>query len=37
MWRQICLGKAVNASRSARALSKWSAIVGSFSDSASMI
>ena len=36
IWRQICLGNAVNASSSARAASRCSATLGSLSDSASM-
>ena len=37
IWRQICLGNAVNASRSARAFSRWSATLGNLSASASTI
>src|SRR4029077_197847 len=37
IWRQICLGKAVNARSSARASSRWVATFGSLSASASMI
>lgn len=37
IWRQICLEKAVNASRSARAASRCSAVLGSLSSNASII
>jgi hypothetical protein len=37
IWRQVCLGNAVNASRSVRAASRCSATLGNLSVSASMI